>query len=113
MKDFILLFRNDLNAQTERTSEEAKAMTQRWMDWVAGIAAKGQLTDRGNRLAYSGRVVREKNIVTNGPYSEIKESIAGYSIVKAESYEAAAALAESCPVFLTGGNVEIREISLL
>jgi hypothetical protein len=85
-------------------------MTKRWMDWIGGIAAQNKLGDRGNRLFPSGKVVKPGNIITDGPYSEIKESIGGYSIVKADSLEEATELAKGCPALTVGGSVEVREI---
>ena len=90
--------------------DEMQAMTKRWMDWIGGIAAQNKLGDRGNRLFPSGKVVKPGNIITDGPYSEIKESIGGYSIVKANSLEEATELAKGCPGLTTGGTVEVREI---
>ncbi|MCW3121140.1 MAG: YCII-related protein [Flavipsychrobacter sp.] len=113
MRDYMFVFRTDYNAIPERTAEAAAAMTQRWMDWIGGIAAQGKLTDRGNRLENTGSVVKGKNVVTNGPYAEIKESIGGYTIVKANSYDEAIEMAKGCPIFSQGGNVEVREVSIL
>ena len=114
MKDFLFVYRADYNAIPTGTPAEMEAMTKRWMDWVGGIAAQDKLTDRGNRLAEgSGKVVRPNNVVTNGPYTEIKESIGGYSIVKVGTYAEAVELAKSCPIFAVGGNVEVREVSLM
>ena len=47
--------------------------------------------------------------VTDGPFAEAKEVIAGYFIIEAPSVEAAVAIAAKCPnaVF---GSVEVREI---
>ena len=56
------------------------------------------------------RVAADNNVVTDGPYMEIKESLGGYAIVKAGSFDEAADLAKGCPVFGYGGNVEVREI---
>jgi hypothetical protein len=83
------------------------------MDWMGTIAATGNLTDPGNRLGNTGKVVKPNNVVTNGPYTEIKESIGGYTIVKCDSYDEAVELAKGCPIFAAGGNVEVREISVL
>jgi hypothetical protein len=113
MKDYLLIYRTDYNFMPDRTPEEMQAMTKRWMDWIGGIAAQNKLTDRGNRLQASGKVIKSDKTITNGPYAEIKESIGGYSIIKAESYEAAIELAKGCPVLTIGGNVEVREISPL
>ena len=112
MKDFLFVFRNDLSVIPAGTPEERQAVTKRWMDWVGSIAAQNKLGDRGNRLDITGRVVK-KDTVTNGPYAEIKESIGGYTLIKAASYEEAVELAKGCPVLAVGGNVEVREISPL
>jgi hypothetical protein len=111
MKDFLLLYRMDYTEAQKRTMEEAQAMTKRWMDWIGSIAAQNKLIDRGNRLDVSGRVVKPASLVTNGPYSDIKESLGGYSLIRAENYDAAVELAKGCPVLTVGGNVEVREIS--
>ena len=111
MKDYLLVYRDDNSFMPDRTPEEMQALTKRWMDWIGGIAAQNKLTDRGNRLDNSGKVIRNASAVTDGPYAEIKESIGGYSIIKADSYDAAIELAKGCPIFTTGGNVEVREIS--
>lgn len=95
------------------TPEQMQAMTKRWMDWIGSIAAQGNLVDRGNRLTNTGKVLKTNSIVTNGPYTEIKESIGGYSIIKAVSYEDAVAIARGCPALAVGGTVEVREISPL
>jgi hypothetical protein len=88
-------------------------MTKTWMDWIGGIAAQNKLTDRGNRLVATGKVLKPENVITDGPYTEIKESIIGYSIVKADTVEEATELAKGCPILKFNGNVEIREISVL
>ncbi|MXV53300.1 transcription initiation protein [Pedobacter sp. HMF7647] len=113
MKDFLLVFRMDYDTMPKGSPEEMQARTKTWMDWIGGIAAQNKLTDRGNRLFPTGKVVKPGKVITDGPYTEIKESIAGYSIVKAGSIEEATELAEGCPVLKLGGNVEVREISVL
>lgn len=113
MNDFLFVFRADYNALPKGSPEEMQAGTQKWMNWIAGIAAQNKLSDRGNRLANSGKVVKNDNVITDGPYTEIKEAIMGYSLVKANSIEEATELAKDCPILLQGGNVEVREISVL
>jgi hypothetical protein len=113
MKDFLLVYRTDestMNALPNRTPQEMQASAKRWMDWIGGIAAQNKLTDRGNKLLPSGKVVKVDNVIADGPYTEIKECLIGFSIVKAFSIEGAAELAKGCPVLEIGGNVEVREI---
>jgi hypothetical protein len=116
MKDFLLIYRADnatMDILSKRSPEEMQANTKKWMDWIGGIAAQNKLSDRGNRLYQEGKVVRPNAVITDGPFTEIKESIIGYSIVKAGSLDEATQLADGCPILSQGGNVEIREINAL
>ena len=61
------------------------------MDWLAGIAAQGKFDGKGNGLIFdNARVVHHDKTVTNGPFGEIKETLGGYVIIKAESADEAA-----------------------
>ena len=113
MKEFLLLFRTDYDKVSKASPDQAEAMMKKWMDWLGGIAAQNKLTSKGNRLQSSGRIVKSDAIVTNGPYTDIKESIGGYTIIKADNYDEAVEVAKGCPVLLAGGNVEVREIDVI
>lgn len=110
MKEFLFVFRNDYKSVPAGSPEEMQVIMKQWMDWIGGIAAQNKLADKGNRLGSEGKVVRANNIITDGPYTEIKELIGGYIAVKADSFEEASEMAKGCPIFNTGGNLEIREI---
>ena len=110
MKDFLLVFRNDPSNMAQASPEDMQATMKKWMDWIGGIAAQNKLIDRGNRLSSAGKVVKPDNVVTDGPYTEIKELIGGYTLIKAESIEEAAEMSKDCPILWVGGNVEVREI---
>ncbi|MFN8250890.1 MAG: YciI family protein [Ferruginibacter sp.] len=110
MKDYLFIYRNDYSVLPQPTPEQAQAEMKMWMDWLGGIAAQNKLTAAGNPLTSSGKVVKANNIITNGPYSEIKEVVGGYSVIKAASFEEAADMAKGCPVLRSGGNVEVREV---
>ena len=113
MNDFLLIFRADYSKMPDASPEQMQANTQKWMNWISGIAAQGNLTDRGNRLMSTGKVLQSDGIVSDGPYTEIKESILGYSMVKANSLDEATEIAHGCPILAVGGNVEIREINAM
>ncbi len=113
MKEFLFVFRAENRGTQQASPEEMQAMMKRWMDWIGGIAAQNKLVDRGNRLSHSGKVVKANHVITDGPYTEIKEAIGGYTIVKAASLEEAAELANGCPILSFGGNVEVREIDAM
>lgn len=111
MKEYLLLYHTDYNAMPQSTPEEMQAMMKRWMDWIGGIAAQNKLVDRGNRLQPTGKVLKSNGTLTNGPFAEIKESIGGYTMIRAASYEDAVEMAKGCPVLSVGGHVEVREIA--
>ena len=86
---------------------------QERMNWLAGIAAQNKLADKGNTLLPapgSAKTVRPDNVVTEGPYTEIKEFISGYIVVKAETIDEAVEMAKGNPIFKIGGNIEVREV---
>ncbi|MBS1565260.1 MAG: transcription initiation protein [Bacteroidetes bacterium] len=113
MKEFLLIFRSDPAPMRDRSPEEMQKVTKYWMDWVGAIAAQNKLVDRGNRLVPEGKVLRPNQVVTDGPFTEIKETIGGYTLIRAASMEEAMELAKGCPILNMGGNVEIRQINPL
>lgn len=111
MNEFLLVFRNDAAAaQAQMSPDQMQAMMKTWMDWIGGIAARNKLVSSGNRLAPTGKVLAPNNVITDGPFVEIKEAIGGYIIVKADSLEEATTLSHGCPILDVNGTVEIRMI---
>lgn len=109
MKEFALIFRlRDIS-----DFKPSPGQMQERMNWLAGIAAQNKLVDKGNTLipgAGSAKTVKPNNVVTDGPYTEIKEFISGYVIVKADTIEEAVEMAKSNPVFKISGSIEVREV---
>lgn len=112
MKEFLFVFRTDYKAIPKDSPAEMQAMTKKWQDWIGGIAAQNKLAETGKRLSSGGKVVRPNNVITDGPYTEIKETMGGYMFVKVDALEEAIELAQGCPILLVGGNVEIRAIGV-
>ena len=111
MKEFLLVFRRDaVSGDAQMSPEQMQAMMKPWQDWMGSIAAQNKLVNPGNRLASEGKVVKPNNIVTNGPYVEIKEAIGGYIIIRAESLDEAVEISKGCPILHVDGNVEVRAV---
>eukprot|EP01133_Synstelium_polycarpum_P010475 gene10475-12195_t len=107
MKEFVLIFRLDNAASAVKPTPE---QMQERMNWLGSIAAQNKLVDKGNTLSTgSARTVKPGNLVTDGPYTEIKEFISGYIIVKTEDIEEAVEMAKANPIFKIGGSIEVRE----
>lgn len=111
MKEFLFVFRNEgTPSQVAPSPEQMQAIMKKWQDWMGGIAAQNKMANPGSRLGSQGKVVKGNNVVSDGPYAEIKETIGGYIIVKAGSIDEAAELAKNCPILEVGGNVEVRPV---
>ncbi len=110
MNEFLLLFRNDVKTTwAKQSSAEMQALAKQWQDWIGSIAAQNKFVSTGNRMSSDGKVVRSNNVVTDGPYAEIKEALAGYMVIRAKDYEEAVSVAKGCPILRSGGNVEVRQ----
>ena len=111
MKEFVLLFRMDITAPEAQPSPRQMEMDMvDWMEWIDYITDKGQLAEGGNHLAFSGRIIRPYNNISNGPYTIKNESVTGFIIILAKDYDDAEHLAKKCPVLQNEGtSVEIRE----
>lgn len=110
MNEFLLIFRRDASVDARLTPEQLQEMSKPWQDWMGGLAAQNKLVNQGNRLNHSGSVVKPGNVVTNGPYVEVKEALGGYTIIRAASLAEATELAKGCPILSANGSVEVREI---
>ncbi|CAH2716838.1 hypothetical protein BACCIP111895_04026 [Neobacillus rhizosphaerae] len=78
------------------------------------MAIKDKLADGGNHLSAEGRVLKPNNVPIDGPYTEKKESIAGYILVKATTIDEAVNIAKGCPILLwEGTSVEVRKIAVM
>ena len=110
MKEFALIFRLKDIADFKSSPEQM----QERMNWLAGIASQNKLADKGNTLLPipgSAKTVKPNNVITDGPYTEIKEFISGYIVVKADTIDEAVEMAKGNPIFdQVGGNIEVREV---
>lgn len=114
MNEFLLLFRRDFTSKEAQPSpQDLQASIKSWQDWFGSIAAQDKLARPLQRWDGEGVVVKPNKQITNGPYAEIKESIGGLIIIRANDYEEAAEIAKGCPILELGGNVEIRKASSL
>ncbi len=110
MKEFISIFRHE-NVNGKVSPEQMQQWMKQQMDWVGGIAAQNKFVSGTGLLFDNAKVVNHKKIVTNGPFGDIKETLGGYIVVKAESAEEAAEFAKGAPVLQGDGNtVEVREM---
>ena len=113
MTEFIYLYRTTETARRDAmgTPERAQQSMQRWLAWMRDLEARGHLKDGGQPLEYTGKVVRGPGkVITDGPFAETKDLVAGFTIVRARDAAEAAELAKGCPILDGGGAVEVRAL---
>ncbi len=107
----MLVFRHQ-DGKKLASPEQMQTWMKQTMDWIGGIAAQNKFSG-GNGLPFEdSKVVWPNNVVTDGPFGEIKETIGGYVIVKADSVDEAVEFAKGSPVLQGEGNsVEVRRLA--
>jgi hypothetical protein len=108
MAKFLFVYRRGSNLADKMPPEEMQKQMKKWETWIGEGLRKGWILDSGDALTQEGRVVNAKKVVTDGPFVEAKEIVGGFSIIQADTIDAAAELAKGCPALLTGGSVEVR-----
>ncbi|GAB3902919.1 YciI family protein [Larkinella knui] len=113
MEKFMLIFHGQRMDETmfqALSPEDFQAEIEKWNTWIGGIAAQGKLVGTEGLLPEGKVLTGGGKVVTDGPYTEGKEIVGGYMVFNADSFDEAISLAQGCPMFDTGGKVEVRQI---
>ena len=81
---------------------ERGATMKAWGAWFGGLGSA--LVDGGNAFTTNAKSITSNEIITAGPQ---ELPVTGYSIVKADSLDAAVALAKECPLLRSGSHSQI------
>ena len=100
MPNFVFAYHG--GKRPENAEEGAKHMTK-WRAWVGGL---------GDAAVNPGTFLGKSRTVSSGGVSEDGGSnpILGFSIVKADSMDAALEMAKGCPHLDLGGTLEVAEV---
>jgi hypothetical protein len=114
MEEYALIMRHEDGTKIA-SPEQVQVWMQQTMDWIGAIAAQNKFVS-GTGLPFDdARVVTTKNgkaVVTNGAFGDIKETIGGFIVVRADSADEAVEFAKGCPVLQGEGNsMEVRRIA--
>lgn len=118
MAKFLLLSLHPLElkpADLEPTPELIEQVDRTYREWAHRMRSSGVLLQMSKLRDEGGTVVQgwgDDQFVTEGPYAESKELLAGYWVVEAEDYQAAVALVRDCPTLQYWGKLLIREIEI-
>jgi len=112
MDEYIVLMRLDLiTKEKQPTPDQLKVYMEHYQEWVNGIIAQDKFVG-GTGLDAKGKVIKPGGVITDGPFAEIKESLAGFVIIRAGSLDEAVEMAKGNPILNGEGNsVEVRRIN--
>lgn len=101
MPNFVLLYSGGGMPATEA---EQKAVLQAWTTWMGKLG--DALVDGGNPFTPAAKTIASNGGVSNGPVGTMAT---GYSIIKADSLDAAVTMAKGCPVLQGGARITVYE----
>ncbi|MDH3260429.1 MAG: YciI family protein [Acidimicrobiia bacterium] len=99
MANYVLAYTGGGMPETE---EEQAAVMAAWGAWYADLGAA--VVDAGNPFGPSASIARDGSVAGRGA-----SGLTGYSILAADSLDAAVAMAKGCPMLDGGGSVEVYE----
>jgi hypothetical protein len=95
LSKYLLLFRNNAWYQ-DLGPEVIEESMNRFSTWADQLSKEGKLKS-GGPLETIGKTLTSRNVVTDGPFAESKQAIAGFFVIVAASLEAAVEIANGCP----------------
>ncbi|HEX3433039.1 MAG TPA: YciI family protein [Solirubrobacteraceae bacterium] len=98
MGNYLFAYHGGMMADTD---EQRQAAMQAWGAWFGKLGPA--IVDPGNPFAGS------TSVNGSGANGDASSQLTGYTVVKAESLDAASALTEGCPVFEGGGSIDVYE----
>ena len=107
----MLIFRHQDGTKVA-SPEQIQEWMRQTMECIDGISPKNKFVVGVGLPFEDARVVHHNKMVTNGPFGDIKETIGGYIVVRAESVDEAVEFAKGSPVLQGEGNtVEVRRVA--
>jgi hypothetical protein len=94
---------------TSLSRKEVQYTIDQFYAWYERLVDEGKMK-RGQRLKYEGKTIARQNVITDGPFGESKEAIAGYWFILANSLDEAAQISKGNPCLDRGMFFEIRPI---
>ena len=98
-----------INWDKSRSPEDIQNAMNQIYAWFDQLVKEGKMSG-GHRLAPEGKVIAGKTALTDGPFTESKEAIAGLWFIHANSLEEAVEIAKGNPALEYGHTIEVRPI---
>jgi len=100
MAKYLMAYHGGEMAQTD---EQRAAVMAAWGAWFGALGSA--IVDPGNPCGPAMTVAGDGSIAPGG-----SSALTGYSVISADSLQAASELAKGCPVLGAGGSVEVYEV---
>lgn len=101
MTRYLLLYSGGSMPQSEA---EQKQVLDAWNKWMGGLGKA--LIDGGDPFTPKAMSVMTDGAIKDGP---VEGMASGYSIIEADSLDAATKMAKGCPVLLGGAKISVFE----
>ena len=105
MAKFLFIYREPTVSRPKPSPEQMQALGAAWRTWMQKFSSA--IVPGGDGLKRTGRLVKA-GLVTDGPYVQASEIIVSFTVIQAENYDAALAIARECPGDMA---IEIRELA--
>lgn len=107
----MLLYRSD-EWYNKLSQTELRKLMNLNKAWIESLTAQGKAKP-GRALERRGAIVSGSNgkFITDGPFTESKEAIAGYLVLDVGTIDEAISIAQSSPGLAYGGSIEVRPVA--
>ena len=107
--EYLALIHADENGWESLSDEEQQGFYQRYMEFSQDPKVVGGAELQSTKTATTVRVRDSEQLVTDGPYAEVKEALGGFFILDCSSIDEACRLAAKIPA-AEHGAVEVRPV---
>ena len=101
MAEYLLLYSGGSMPETEA---DQAAVMKAWEAWFSQLGAA--VKDAGNPFSGKAKTISSDGSVSEGP---VGAPASGYSVIEADSLDAAAEMAKGCPVTQSGAQISVYE----
>jgi len=114
LMQYLLLIYHKENEWENLTEQQRQNLYGEYRSLREDLVKKGNWIG-GNQLqpvstASTVRVKDKKSLITDGPFAETKEQLAGYFLVEANNLDDALKIAGRIPSVALGGSIEVRPV---
>ena len=110
LSEYLLLIRNNAWYHDLTPGEIEEAM-KRFTEWFEKLKREGKYKSSAP-LAAASKTVSSGNTITDGPFAESKEAVAGFFVVQVAGLDEAVEIAKECPGLEYGQTIEVRAFAV-